>query len=106
MLYPSATKIVASVGTDELAAATVLLNVMLVAILPGLGLGLASASLVDDVGESHFQALTAVIGILTEAVENPRAAWRGCYEEARWLPLTNAPAPHDTSRSREGRCSV
>jgi putative MATE family efflux protein len=40
--------IVGHVGTPELAAATVLLNITLVAILPGLGLGLASASLVGQ----------------------------------------------------------
>ncbi len=41
-------KIIGMVGTDELAAANVLVNIMLVAILPGLGLGLASASLVGQ----------------------------------------------------------
>ena len=40
--------IVARVGTPELAAAGVLVNIMLVAILPGLGLGLAAASLVGQ----------------------------------------------------------
>ncbi len=40
--------IVAYVGTQELAAATVLVNIMLVAILPGLGLGLSAASLVGQ----------------------------------------------------------
>lgn len=40
--------IIASVGTDEAAAANVLLNITLVAILPGLGLGLAAASLVGQ----------------------------------------------------------
>lgn len=40
--------IVGRVGSAELAAATVLLNITLVAILPGLGLGLASASLVGQ----------------------------------------------------------
>ena len=38
--------IVGLVGTAELAAANVLVNVLLVAILPGMGLGLAAASLV------------------------------------------------------------
>ncbi len=41
-------RIISSVGTTEAAAATVLVNIMLVAILPGLGLGLASASLVGQ----------------------------------------------------------
>ncbi len=41
-------RIIASVGTTETAAATVLVNIMLVAILPGLGLGLAAASLVGQ----------------------------------------------------------
>jgi putative MATE family efflux protein len=40
--------IVGLVGTREVAAASVLINVMLVAILPGLGLGLAAASLVGQ----------------------------------------------------------
>lgn len=40
--------IVGRVGTDELAAANVLIQIMLVAILPGLGLGLAAASLVGQ----------------------------------------------------------
>ena len=40
--------IVARVGTNELAGANVLIQIMLVAILPGLGLGLAAASLVGQ----------------------------------------------------------
>lgn len=40
--------IVGRVGTPELAAANVLINVSLIAILPGLGLGLAAASLVGQ----------------------------------------------------------
>lgn len=40
--------IVGRVGTVELAAASVLINITLVAILPGLGLGLAAASLVGQ----------------------------------------------------------
>jgi putative MATE family efflux protein len=40
--------IVGQVGTAELAAATVIINVMLVALLPGLGFGLASMSLVGQ----------------------------------------------------------
>ncbi len=40
--------IIATVGTAEMAAASVLLNITLVAILPGLGLGLAAASLVGQ----------------------------------------------------------
>jgi MATE family multidrug resistance protein len=40
--------IVARVGTDAAAAANVLLNITLVAILPGLGLGLTAASLVGQ----------------------------------------------------------
>ncbi len=41
-------KIVGLVGTQELAAANVLINLTLVAILPGMGLGLAAASLVGQ----------------------------------------------------------
>lgn len=40
--------IVGQVGTAELAAASVLINVTMVAILPGIGLGLAAASLVGQ----------------------------------------------------------
>jgi Na+-driven multidrug efflux pump len=40
--------IIGIVGTRELAAASVLINVMLVALLPGLGLGLAAATLVGQ----------------------------------------------------------
>jgi len=40
--------IVGKVGTSELAAANVLINVMLVALLPGMGLGLAAATLVGQ----------------------------------------------------------
>jgi multidrug resistance protein, MATE family len=40
--------IIGQVGTDETAAATVLINIMLVAILPGLAFGLAAASLVGQ----------------------------------------------------------
>lgn len=40
--------IVGKVGTDELAASNVLLNLVLVGVLPGLGFGLASASLVGQ----------------------------------------------------------
>ncbi len=40
--------IVGKVGTTELAAANVMVNLMLVAILPGVGLGLAAASLVGQ----------------------------------------------------------
>ena len=40
--------IVGRVGTAEVAAANVLLNVMLIAVLPGLGFGLAAASLVGQ----------------------------------------------------------
>ena len=40
--------VIGQVGTAELAAASVLLNVTLVAILPGLGLGLAAATLVGQ----------------------------------------------------------
>ena len=40
--------IIARVGTVELAAANVLVNVSMVAVLPGLGLGLAAASLVGQ----------------------------------------------------------
>jgi putative MATE family efflux protein len=48
--------IIAKVGTTEAAAATVLLDMALVGLLPGLGLGLAAASLVGQAlgrGESH-----------------------------------------------------
>lgn len=40
--------IIGRVGTAELAAANVLINIMLVAILPGLGFGMAAASLVGQ----------------------------------------------------------
>ena len=40
--------IIGKIGTDSAAAATVLINVMLVAILPGVGFGLASMSLVGQ----------------------------------------------------------
>jgi putative MATE family efflux protein len=40
--------IIGRIGTAELAAATVLINIMLVAILPGLGFGMAGASLVGQ----------------------------------------------------------
>ena len=40
--------ILGQVGTDETAAATVLINIMLVAILPGVAFGLAAASLVGQ----------------------------------------------------------
>jgi MATE family multidrug resistance protein len=40
--------IVGQIGTDELAAASVLINLMLVALLPGMGLGLAAATLVGQ----------------------------------------------------------
>lgn len=40
--------IIGRVGTSELAAANVLINVMLVALLPGFGLGLAAATLVAN----------------------------------------------------------
>lgn len=40
--------IIGRVGTTEVAAANVLLNVMLVALLPGMGLGLAAATLVGQ----------------------------------------------------------
>jgi len=40
--------IIGKVGTAEVAAANVLVNVMLVALLPGMGLGLAAASLVGQ----------------------------------------------------------
>jgi putative MATE family efflux protein len=40
--------IIGIVGTRELAAASVLINVMLVALLPGLGLGLAASTLVSQ----------------------------------------------------------
>jgi MATE family multidrug resistance protein len=40
--------IIAKVGTNEAAAANVLLNITLLALLPGLGLGLAAASLVGQ----------------------------------------------------------
>jgi putative MATE family efflux protein len=45
--------IVGQVGTAELAAANVLINVMLVAILPGMGLGLSAATLVGQALGRH-----------------------------------------------------
>lgn len=41
-------RIVGMIGTEELAAANVVVNIMLVAILPGIGLGMAAASLVGQ----------------------------------------------------------
>jgi len=41
-------KIVGLIGTAELSAANIMVNIMLVAILPGLGLGMAAASLVGQ----------------------------------------------------------
>lgn len=62
--------IVAKVGTDELAVANVLINITLVAILPGIGLGLAAATLVghalgrNDSADAHRWAWDVVrIGI-------------------------------------------
>ena len=40
--------IIGQVGTDELAASNVLINITLVAVLPGIGFGLAAASLVSQ----------------------------------------------------------
>ena len=40
--------IIGQVGTDELAASTVVINLILVAILPGMGLGLAALTLVGE----------------------------------------------------------
>lgn len=40
--------IVGMVGTNELAAANVLVNIVMIAVLPGLGMGIASASLVGQ----------------------------------------------------------
>ena len=40
--------IIGMVGTNELAAANILVNIVMIAILPGLGLGLAAASLVGQ----------------------------------------------------------
>ena len=41
-------RIVGMIGTEQLAVANVIVNIMLVAILPGLGLGMAAASLVGQ----------------------------------------------------------
>ena len=60
-------KIVGMIGTDELAASQVLINLLLVGILPGLGFGLASATLVG-------QALGA---------GDPEAAKRWGYDVAK-----------------------
>lgn len=46
--YTAFFRIVGAVGTTELAAANVVMNIMLVAILPGLGFGIAAASLVGQ----------------------------------------------------------
>lgn len=52
--------IIGQVGTAELAAANVLINILLICILPGLGLGLASATLVGQaLGRGDFQDATA-----------------------------------------------
>lgn len=46
--------IIGQVGTSELAAASVLINLMLVAVLPGMGLGLSSSTLVGQaLGRGH-----------------------------------------------------
>lgn len=46
--YTAVMGIVGQVGTAELAAANVIVNILLVAILPGMGMGLAAASLVGQ----------------------------------------------------------
>ena len=65
--------IVGKVGTTELAAANVMINLMLVAYLPGLGLGMAAASLVgqalgkgdrDDAAQWGWDVSKLGIGIL------------------------------------------
>lgn len=48
--------IVGRVGTNELAAASVLINIMLVAILPGMAFGLTAATLVgQSMGQKNFE---------------------------------------------------
>ncbi|MEQ9325066.1 MAG: MATE family efflux transporter, partial [Polyangiaceae bacterium] len=65
--------IVGKVGTTELAAANVMINLMLVAYLPGLGLGMAAASLVgqalgkgdrDDAAQWGWDVSKLGLGIL------------------------------------------
>lgn len=66
--------IIGKIGTAEVAAANVLINVMLVALLPGLGLGLAAATLVgqalgrgdaDDAARWGFDVVKlAVVGLV------------------------------------------
>lgn len=58
--------IVARVGTDELAVSNVLINITLVAVLPGIGLGLAAATLVGH-----------ALG-RTDSADAHRWAWEVC----------------------------
>jgi multidrug resistance protein, MATE family len=75
--------IIGQVGTREMAAATVLLNLTLVALLPGLGLGLAAATLVgqalgrnDPADASRWGWDVARVGMVTLAVLGlPGALW-------------------------------
>jgi multidrug resistance protein, MATE family len=75
--------IIGQVGTREMAAATVLLNLTLVALLPGLGLGLAAATLVgqalgrnDPADASRWGWDVARVGMVTLAVLGlPGAIW-------------------------------
>ena len=75
--------IIGQVGTREMAAATVILNLTLVALLPGLGLGLAAATLVGQaLGRSNVDDASrwgwdvAKVGMLGLAVLGlPGAIW-------------------------------
>lgn len=75
--------IIGQVGTREMAAATVILNLTLVALLPGLGLGLAASTLVGQaLGRGHPEDASrwgwevARVGMLGLAVLGlPAAIW-------------------------------
>jgi MATE family multidrug resistance protein len=96
--------IVGRVGTAEVAAANVLINVMLIAVLPGLGFGLAAASLVGqalgagDAADARrwgwdvvkvAAAVMAVLGLPMLAV--PEAILSVFLHEPETLALARAP---------------
>ena len=96
--------IVGRIGTAELAAANVLVNVLLVAILPGLGLGLAAAALVGRSlgrGESDaarrwawdtVKVAAVVMGALGAALALAPDAILGVFlEEAQVVALARGP---------------
>lgn len=96
--------IVARIGTSELAAANVLINVTLVGILPGLGLGIAGASLVGqalgrkDVADARRWGWDVMrVGILALALIGlpmliaPRAILGVFVHEAATLAVAEGP---------------